>query len=306
MAVTVIGMIRLRSLTSVVILSGAYSFLMATAMVALDAPDVAMTEAAVGAGVSTVLLLGAVALTGAKEALPKRPPILALAVSVGTAALLVWGTLDLPALGSPDSAPNTHVAPTYLDNALAETKAPNVVAVVLASYRGYDTLGEVVVILTAGLAVLLLIGGARSREGRVAEPDLMVRIATKILIPFILIFALYVQFHGEYGPGGGFQAGVAVAASVILYALIFGLAPAQRAAPLRAAEVLMASGAMLYAGIGIVSLMLGAEYLNYSVLGPDAPSGQKIGIMVIEFGVLLTVTGTIIAIYYAIAGRRHA
>ncbi len=306
MAVTVIGMVLLRSLTSVVILSGAYSFLMATVMVALDAPDVAMTEAAVGAGVSTVLLLGAVALVGAKEALPKRPPILALAVSIGTAALLVWGTIDLPALGSADSAPNTHVAPTYLQNAVAETKAPNVVAAVLASYRGYDTLGEVVVILTAGFAVLLLIGGARSREGRVAEPDLMIRIATKILIPFILIFALYVQFHGEYGPGGGFQAGVAVAASVILYALIFGLAPAQRAAPLRGGELLMASGAVLYAGVGIVSLMLGVEYLNYSVLGPDAPSGQKIGIMVIEFGVLLTVTGTIIAIYYAIAGRRHA
>lgn len=157
MVATVIIIARSRNLFAVVVLGGIYSFLMATVLVALDAVDVAMTEAAVGAGVSTVLLLGALHLCRADEAKPAQRPWLPLAVAVGTGAVLVYGTLGLPAFSDSQSPIRTHVEPRYLNEALKETGVPNVVAAVLASYRGYDTLGETTVVFTAGAGVIALL-----------------------------------------------------------------------------------------------------------------------------------------------------
>lgn len=133
--------------------------------------------------------------------------------------------------------------------------------------------------------------------------DLLLRTAAKILIPFILVFAMYVQFHGDYGPGGGFQAGVMVAAMVILYAIIFGLEAAQRVVPVRLAQLMVPIGVGIYAGVGTISLFFQANYLNYSVLAHDGPHGQHLGILLVEIGVLVTVASTMIAIFYAFLGR---
>ena len=165
MAVTVVGMALQRNLFGVVVLFGLYSFLMATALTALDAVDVAMTEAAVGAGVSTVLLLGALYLTGGTEAKPSRRPLLPLALAVAVGGVLAWGMLGLPSFSDPAAPIHTHVAPRYLEAAVRETGVPNVVTAVLASYRGYDTLGETVVVFTAGIGVIALLR-RRRREGR--------------------------------------------------------------------------------------------------------------------------------------------
>lgn len=162
MVITVLVLIRMRSLFGVVVLSGVYSFLMATVLVALDAVDVAMTEAAVGAGVSTVLLLGALHLCRSQEAKPMRRPWLPLAVSVSTAGVLVYGALGLPEFSDPQAPIHTHVVPRYLQN---ETDVPNVVTAVLASYRGYDTLGETTVIFTAGAGIIVLLRRRRRKEG---------------------------------------------------------------------------------------------------------------------------------------------
>jgi multicomponent Na+:H+ antiporter subunit B len=164
MAATVVAMALQRNLFSVVVLFGIYSFLMATVLVALDAVDVAMTEAAVGAGVSTVLLLGALQLTGSREAKPLRRPLVPLALAAAVGGALAYGSLGLPAFSDPGAPIHTHVAPRYLAQALSETGVPNVVTAVLASYRGYDTLGETVVVFTAGAGVIALLRRLRKRQ----------------------------------------------------------------------------------------------------------------------------------------------
>lgn len=149
-----------------VALGAIYSFVMALALLVLDAVDVSMTEASVGAGISTVLLLGALYLTQADEAPPLRISALHLLVPLATGAMLMYGAWGLPPFGSASGPIHQHVAPRYLNAAAAETGVPNVVTAVLASYRGYDTLGETTVIFTAGIGVLLLLKGRRIRRGR--------------------------------------------------------------------------------------------------------------------------------------------
>jgi multicomponent Na+:H+ antiporter subunit B len=164
MAVLTLGIALQRNLYAVVVLSGAYSFLMATVLVALDAVDVAMTEASVGAGISTVLLLGALHLCGGEEAKPLARPWLPLALAVVITGALVYGTLGLPTFSDPQAPIQVHVAPRYLNDALKETGVPNVVTAVLASYRGYDTLGETTVVFTAGAGVIALLRRLRRRK----------------------------------------------------------------------------------------------------------------------------------------------
>jgi multicomponent Na+:H+ antiporter subunit B len=164
MAVTVIALVAQRNLFSVVVLAGIYSFLMATVLVALDAVDVAMTEASVGAGISTVLLLGALYLCGGEEAKPLSRPWLPLVVTLVIVGALVYGTLGLPAFSDPLAPIHTHVVPRYLEQGPKETGVPNVVTAVLASYRGFDTLGEVVVVFTAGVGVIALLRRLRRKR----------------------------------------------------------------------------------------------------------------------------------------------
>jgi multicomponent Na+:H+ antiporter subunit B len=133
--------------------------------------------------------------------------------------------------------------------------------------------------------------------------DLILRVGTKLLIPFILLFALYVQFHGELGPGGGFQAGVITAGALILYAIIFGVDAAKRIAPQRLVEFMVPLGVLIYAGTGFAGLLLGKNFLDYSVLAHDPPHGRELGIFLVEAGVLITVSGTMSAIFYAFSER---
>lgn len=152
------------NLFAVVILGGIYSFLMATALVVLDAVDVAMTEAAVGAGISTVLLLSALYLVRGEEQKPRSAPWLPLLASVAMAGALVYGTYGLPEFSDADAPIHTHVVPRYLQDAARETGVPNIVTAVLASYRGYDTLGETTVVFTAGAGVIALLRRRRRNE----------------------------------------------------------------------------------------------------------------------------------------------
>lgn len=302
-----------RSLIAAAMLAGFFSLLMAATFVLLDAVDVAFAEAAVGAGITTMLLLSTLGLTVAREKERPRPQWIPLAVTASAAALLIYGTLDLPLLGDPDSPANTHVAPYYIEFAEIETGVPNMVTAVLASYRGYDTLGELVVIFTAGLGVLLMLGlrgaGTGSHAGGEGEVRMnhhpILRVVTKLLIPFIMLFALYVQFHGESGPGGGFQAGVLFAAAFILYALVYGTSYARRVVPARGLYVLMALGVLLYAGTGFASFWYGANFLDYGAFASDFAAGQLLGIFLVELGVGISVAATMITIFLAFAERKY-
>ena len=131
------------------------------------------------------------------------------------------------------------------------------------------------------------------------------RVIAKLTIPGIILFALYVQFHGDYGPGGGFQAGVILGAAFILYGLVYGLDAMQSVAPPKVIISLIAIGLLIYAGVGIATQLLGANFLEYNALAHHKKEGQHIGILIVEFGVGVTVASVMITIFYMFAGRRH-
>jgi multicomponent Na+:H+ antiporter subunit B len=321
---TAVAITRIRALYVAAMLAALFSLVLASLFVMLDAVDVAFTEAAVGAGVSTVLFLSVLALTRSREAVtPRRrrwPAGLVVLLAGGT---LLFASQDLPPFGAPDTPVQRHpVTEVYLEDSAEQIGIPNTVTSVLASYRGYDTLGELVVIFTAGVAVLLLLtrlphptdpaGAAEpaalarypGRASVVLADYRVLRVVSKLLMPFILLFACYVLFHGEYGPGGGFQAGMILAAGVILFGLVFGLDVARRVLPRPVLLVLVAAGVLLYAGVGVADLLLGGAFLDYDVLRPGNPQGgQQIGILLVETGVGITVAAVMTAVFFSFAGR---
>lgn len=132
----------------------------------------------------------------------------------------------------------------------------------------------------------------------------VLQIVTKLVIPFVLLFALYVQFHGDYGPGGGFQAGVIFASAFILHGLIFGLQRTRKVITPTALRILMASGVLIYLGTGVASMLLGGNLLDYNMLAHDAKHGQHWGIFAVELGVGVTVTAVMISLFYSFASKR--
>ena len=297
----------LRDLFAAVMLMAIFSLLSAGLFTVLDAVDVAFTEAAVGAGVSTVLMLRTLAMTRTR-ADPKynQPAIVPFLAVLGIGGVLIYGTFDMPRYGDPDAPIHTYMEPRFLNESPKEIGVPNIVTAVLASYRGYDTFGEATVVFTAAIGVLLLLGGPHQRESesRHLREDIVLRVSLKILIAFIMLFALYVQFHGDYGPGGGFQAGVIFAAAIILYSLVFGLHRSQSIFRRRPIEILVAAGVLLYGSTGLTSMLLGGNFLDYDPLSHDPVHGQHLGILLVELGIGITVTAVMLALYFLFASRR--
>lgn len=306
------AVVRLRETFAAVMLLGIFSLLSASLFTVMDAVDVAFTEAAVGAGISTVLMLATLALTQDVEKKRFRRPFswASFFVVTATGIALVYGTLDMPHYGDPEAPIHTYLAPHVIEKTPEEinTHVPNIVTAVLASYRGYDTFGETTVVFTAAVGVLLLLGGAATIDrkrphGRRMRGNVILRTSAKPLVPFIMVFALYVQFHGDFGPGGGFQAGVIFAAGVVLYALVYGPDEAQKIFTGRRLEALIAGGVLLYGGIGVACIALGGNFLEYNVLAHDPAHGQHWGIFFIELGVGITVTGVMTILFLLFTGR---
>lgn len=136
--------------------------------------------------------------------------------------------------------------------------------------------------------------------------NLVLRVTAKPLIPPIIVFALYVQFHGDFGPGGGFQAGVIMSAAIILYAMVFGLDAAKKVIPSTIARILASLGVLLYIGVGIATLLMGGNYLEYSVLAGTRVAGQHLGILLVELGVGITVFSVMLLIFFTFAERGRA
>jgi multicomponent Na+:H+ antiporter subunit B len=314
LAITAIAIVQTRNLFVAVMLLGIFSLLIAANFFLLDAADVALTEAAVGAGISTVLFLGALALSSEREHVATAHRWLSLVVVISATLVVLYATFDKPTFGDPNAPVHQHVAPWYLEKTPEYVDIPNVVTAVLGTFRGYDTLGEVFVVFTAGIGVLFLLSarrGAGAPEPRSGpddsaiglRDDLIPRVVGRLLVPFILLFGLYVQFHGEYGPGGGFQAGALIAAGFILYALVEGEGRTLEALPEKALMALTAAGALLYGAVGLAGILLGSNFLDYSVLASDPVKGQQMGIILIELGVGMTVTGVLLSIFHAFAAR---
>ncbi len=265
---------------------------------------------------------------------------LALFTVLVAGGLLVWGTTDFPAFGNPASPPSVHVSPHYIEHAMEETDVPNIVTAVLADYRGYDTMFETTVVFTAAVACFFLLRLLRREEtedarfyrhistgitfrirkgGRFPEGsaeferidsqwvpyDVILRTTTRLIIPFIQLFALYVIGHGHHSPGGGFQGGVILGASIILYALSQNLRRSLERMGERVSAFLCAAGVFLYAGTGALCLLLGAVFLDYAGLTPvfrvDPVYARSLGILVVEIGVGLSVMAAMVWIYYNVA-----
>jgi len=306
---------RLRNLFGAAMLTGIFSFLSAGLFTLLTAVDVAFTEAAVGAGISTVLFLATLALTDDTER-PSERSWLAIGVVSLTGLALFFGTFDMPAFGDPDAPIHHGVGRHYLMHSWDEIGLPNVVTGVLASYRGFDTFGELAVVFTAGIGVLLLLRSKSAVMGAKAKPIPLrsrapyvrempiVRAVAKVMLPFILLFALYVQAHGDFGPGGGFQAGVVFAAAFVLYGLVWGPRAVQGIATEHMLEGGMAFGLLLYGGVGVAALFAGGTFLDYSAFTPEHPShGQHWGIFLVELGVGITVSAVMLVIYFVFTAR---
>jgi len=226
----------------------------------------------------------------------------------------MYATLDMPYFGTADAPVHTHVAPRYINDSAEEVGPPNIVTSVLASYRGYDTFGEAGVVFTAFIGVILLLG-AGTRHAGTARPKpvpgkaqsmkqkVILREVADLLIAPVLIFALYVQWHGDFGPGGGFQAGVIFASAVVLYALIYGIVPAQKIIPPKKLAYFPALGMLLYAAVGIVAMLRGGNFLDYGALLADKHDGQHYGILIIELGIGITVAAVMINIFYSLSER---
>ena len=316
LAILAVAIYRDDNLFSATMLMGIYSLLCAAIFVVMDAVDVAFTEAAVGAGISTILILAALSLSDYKEAdqpvikKSRMQSFVALCIVFTLGALLAFGFHDIPSYGQQDVPAYQGVAQHYIHQSEREIGLSNMVTAILASYRGYDTLGEVTVIFTAGITVLAALGYGLENKSEQKQINLPVnvglkkyivlRVVSRMLIPYILLFALYVQFHGDFGPGGGFQAGVIMASGIILHILFYGHKQTQKVISPQLTCYLMAVGVLIFAGTGITCMLKGGNFLDYSVLDMVDPiHGQHLGILLIEFGVGLTVAAVMLSMFYS-------
>jgi len=380
--VTAIAIIEVRNLYTSAMLTSVYSLLMALVWVNMHSMDVAFTEAAVGGGISTILLIGTLVHTAREEKpLKVRVHWKAAVVTALTGAALIYGTFDMPRFGDPKAPIHHFRVPEMMaqtvgfvndtkgkqappegfdarayrsfngavtsvpddpkDTAWRETSVlaqhgiivpevlgshpqhaeaghhlhppddfnghvPNSVTSLLAAYRGYDTMFETTVIFTAGVSLIMLLRRPR-REGQAQKSaplldQAILRVVSKMSIPFILLFGLYVITHGELGPGGGFQGGVVIACAFILYALIFGRPALYRVLPPPVIDLLTGLGVLVYSGTGAACLLLGGKFLDYSMLDTASPGeGEALGMTLVEYGVGITVSMVMLNIFNQLA-----
>ncbi len=268
-----------------------------------------------------------------------------LIMVIVTGILLIAGTTEFPDWADPNSPASSHVSPYYILKAIDDTAVPNVVSAVLADYRGYDTMFETAVIFAAGLACFFLLrqfnrkraktkmyrhvptgiiidideGGKLPEENSNFERidsqwtpyDLIIKTTCRIIIPFIQVFALYVIIHGHHSPGGGFQGGVILGATIILFAISHDLRTTIKRLSEKMASVFSSMGVFLFAATGMLCLLLGSVYLDYSalsdLLGTDPVMARSHGILIIEIGVGLSVMAVMIWLYYNLssAGKHN-
>ena len=214
------------------------------------------------------------------------------------AALLIYASSDLPDFGKAKF--NSY----YLDKSMEDTGVPSVVASILASYRGYDTLIETLVILIGSLSILMVVGREKINLLENEDSsfrDIIITRVTRFILPLILLFAFYIQFHGEISPGGGFQAGAIIAAAIILYAMAFGEESLLRVVSILKLKIMAVLGVFIYISVGLVGFMKESSFLNYNILAANQVMGQKIGIIIVEIGVGITVSTAMLIIYLSLS-----
>ncbi len=279
---------------------GIFSLFCAFFYIASLAVDVAITEIAIGAGASSVLMFLTLLKVGIKEKVaPKlskqerRKKYITLAFLIIMGVFICISLLDMPPFMDPTNPSNLHIADRYIKETPTYYQIPNIVTAVLGSYRGYDTMGETTVILIAAIGVFTLLRNEKGKKEAIISKDLtnnaILLRGAQILIPVIMLFASYILFHGDLSPGGGFQAGVIFANAYILFALIFGLEKTTKYISFFALQIMLAAGVLIYIGTGFITFLIGGSFLEYNVLAHHAFEGQHYGLFLIELGVFFTV-----------------
>lgn len=265
--------------------------------------------------------------------------IIGLLIVLACGSLIIYGTADFPAWADPASPASRHVSPHYIEHAMDQTAVPNIVTAVLADYRGYDTMFETTVIFAAGMACFFLLRNYRRKApdsrlyrhvstgitltiekgGRLPSAsqeferidsqwvpyDLIIRTTCRFIYPFVQLFALYVIAHGHHSPGGGFQGGVILGASVILFAVSNDLRSAISRMGEKFSALMCSGGVFIYAATGVLCLLLGANFLDYAalarVLGCDPVMARSHGILIVEIGVGIAVMAVMVCLYYILS-----
>ena len=303
----------IRDLMSSVVVFGAYSFLMCLIWTGMGAVDVAFTEAAVGAGVSTVFFIAVLLNTTRRihfNPLDLSSKIMATFLCASVGYFLFLGISDLPQWGNPYAPVNANVSSYYVEHAYEDTKVPNLVTAVLADYRSFDTMFETCVVFIAVLGIYMLLKKEDSETETLHPPDsqsedsLVIRVASRFMVPFIQLFGFYVVAHGHYSPGGGFQGGVILGASLILLAMGFDMAYVKRLLNMKRMIVLSAVGVLIFAGWGLIPVLLGHHFLDYSawakLIPTDAIMARYHSMLAVEVGVALTVMCGMYGIYMSL------
>lgn len=294
----VIFFIRSNNILVTSLLSSAFSLFSVVMYSILDAPDVAMTEAAVSVLASVFSVYTIRSIYKYSYVFEEKFNIILFILCMSLAGGLIYASMDLPEFGSASAISQQRAASYYLNNTNSDIGIPSIVAAILGSYRAYDTLLETIVILVGGISILLVSNPIDITSFRY---DQLVSKLSRFIIPAILLFALYIQFHGEISPGGGFQAGAIMAVAFILYALAFGEDKLLQLVSLAKLKLIAVIGTGLYFFTGLVSLFLNSSFLNYNAFLRDNILSQKIGIVTIELGVGIAVCATMLLIYFCLA-----
>lgn len=257
----------------------------------LDAPDVAMTEAALGICITTIIMFKIASNISLKKEVEKKNRLPAFIISILFAALLIYAGMDLPKFGDINSPVHSYVMDYYHENTYSEIGIPSFVAAILASYRGYDTFGETLVIYIAGICTIFILSFLEQDREEEFEENIIISSIAKISIPIIAAFALYIQLGGTKSPGGGFQSGAILASLFIIMNLSLNYR-------IRKSILVKLSslGICIYMLPGIIALLMGSEFLNYSALRLGSIS-QKVGIEIVELGIAINVAATICILY---------
>lgn len=268
-----------------------FGLLCSIAYTLMDALDVAMTEASLGACITSAIMLKVASNLSPKNEVKKSDRLLALFLSIAFASLLIYAGMDLPKYGDIHSPVHSYIMDYYHENTHSEIGITSFVAAILGSYRGFDTLGETLVIYIAGICVIYIAGFLEVEEERMFEDDIIISSISKIIFPIIALFVIYIQLNGTNSPGGGFQAG-AILASIYI-GMNIGLDYRIKQDSL---VTISSLGIFLYLLPGIIAILLGYNFLDYDALSLG-PISQKIGIEIVELGIGITVAATVIILY---------
>lgn len=337
LGVVIISIIVINDLFTLILITSLISVLSAVIYVLLDAIDVAITEVVVGSGISTILMLITMHLTKNYNIDGKNPierfskispaNLFTSGLILVIFFLLLDGLAYAPIFGDATAPANSNIIyKVYTKSSYETFKVQNAVTMVLGAFRGYDTFGETTVVLIAAIGVYLVLqkenlgtnikipvdmtilpfeesnmGKLMHNRNKHKPKEFILSSAVFALLPILLLFGFYVQFHGDFGPGGGFQAGVIIASVYFLVILYFGKQVANSFMNIKILVKSLALGVLIYGGTGIVTMLLGGKYLDYLVFGNDPSHSYHYGLFAIELGVGITVfaaTATIISQFY--------